>query len=133
MTYRQLFMFLRESFEGLTFLMRILKKAKQRHEKEKMPPSKISKKEIKEVSKEVYTALFNNQDSLVIKGTKYDIGRFPRSGLRYVDIGKYRFVEQNPNKKSVWAQMARQGDQILWVFKDNEYYARIVNGEFKLL
>jgi hypothetical protein len=133
MDYRQLFMFLRESFGGLTFLMKILKKAKKRHQKEKMTPSIISQDEIKEISKKVYSALFSDVKSVSFKEKQYNIARFSRSGLRHVDIGRYRFVEQNPNKHSVWAQKARQGDQILWIFKENDYYARIVNGEFKLL
>mgnify|MGYP006278468333 CR=1 FL=1 len=133
MNYRQLFMFLRESFGGLTFLMKILKKAKQRHKKEKMTPSIISPNEIQEITKKIYGTLFNDAESISFKGKKYNIERFAWSGLRHVDIGRYRFVEQNPNKHSVWAQKAREGDQILWVFKENDYYARIVNDEFKYL
>ncbi len=58
------------------------------------------------------------------------VRRFPRSGVRYVELGHgLRLVEQNPNKKSRWAELARQGHRIAWVMRDGEYLARIVDGE----
>ncbi|MER3427968.1 MAG: hypothetical protein C4334_07685 [Pyrinomonas sp.] len=63
-----------------------------------------------------------------------DVRRFPRSGVRYVELGHgLRLVEQNPNKKSRWAELARQGHRIAWVMRDGEYLARVVDGEVEIL
>ena len=58
------------------------------------------------------------------------VSRFVRSGLRYVKLGKdIVLVEQNPSKKSEWAQLAQQGRRLAWVLREGEYLARVVDGE----
>ena len=62
------------------------------------------------------------------------VKRFPRSGIRYVDLGDGAIlVEQNPKKQSRWARLAREGHRIAWVLKDGEYLARIVDGKLTML
>lgn len=62
------------------------------------------------------------------------VRRFARSGLRYVELGGGAvLVEQNPNKRTTWAEMARQGRRVAWVLRDGEYLARVVDGEFEAL
>lgn len=62
------------------------------------------------------------------------VKRFPRSGLRYVDLEDGAIlVEQNPKKQSRWARLAREGHRIAWVLKDGEYLARIVDGKLAFL
>ncbi len=62
------------------------------------------------------------------------VARFARSGLRYVKLdGGAVLVEQNPKKKSVWAEQARQGRRIAWVMRDGEYLARVVDAEVVML
>jgi len=47
---------------------------------------------------------------------KGKVQRFSQSGLRYVALsGGTTLIEQNPLKKSRWAQQARQGHQIAWL------------------
>ncbi len=62
------------------------------------------------------------------------VRRFARSGLRYVPLDNDAvLVEQNPNKKSEWAALARQGRRVAWVLSDGEYLARVVDGEVVML
>ncbi|HEV2881528.1 MAG TPA: hypothetical protein VGX24_09655 [Pyrinomonadaceae bacterium] len=62
------------------------------------------------------------------------VQKFARSGLRYVKLaGGAVLVEQNPKKKSEWAQLAAQGRQVAWVMRDGEYLARVVDGEVVML
>jgi hypothetical protein len=58
------------------------------------------------------------------------VKRFPRSGVRYVDLPDGAIlVEQNPKKTSKWAKLAREGRRIAWVMRDGKYLARVVDGE----
>ena len=62
------------------------------------------------------------------------VSRFRRSGLRYVELGGDAvLVEQNPNKSSEWAALARQGRRVAWVLRDGEYLARVVDGHVEML
>jgi hypothetical protein len=62
------------------------------------------------------------------------VRRFARSGLRYVDLkGGAVLVEQNPKKRSEWANLATKGHRIAWVLRDGEYLARVVDGEVVML
>ncbi len=60
--------------------------------------------------------------------------KFPRSGLRYVRLaGGAVLIEQNPKKRSEWAELAQQGRRIAWVMREGEYLARVVDGEVVML
>lgn len=62
------------------------------------------------------------------------VKRFKRSGLRYVDLADGAvLVEQNPNKRSEWAALAKSGHRIAWVLRDGEYLARVVDGEVTMM
>lgn len=62
------------------------------------------------------------------------VRRFARSRLRYVELeGGAVLVEQNPNKRSEWAESARSGRRVAGVLRDGEYLARVVDGEFTAL
>ena len=62
------------------------------------------------------------------------VKRFPRSGLRYVELpGGAILVEQNPTKKSEWGELARAGRRVAWVMRDGAYLARVVDGEVVML
>ncbi len=71
-----------------------------------------------------------------IKGERLRIQRL-KNGIRYIDVQfngqTYRIMEQNRQKASRYARMARDRHQILWVFKDDKYYARFLDGQFKIL
>jgi hypothetical protein len=58
------------------------------------------------------------------------VKRFKRSGLRYVNLADDAIlIEQNPQKTSDWAALARAGKRIAWLMRDGEYFARVVDGE----
>jgi hypothetical protein len=62
------------------------------------------------------------------------VRRFARSGLRHVGLGGGAvLVEQNPQKSSEWAELARRGRRVAWVLRDGEYLARVVDGEVTFL
>jgi len=62
------------------------------------------------------------------------VQRSARSGLRYVRLaGGALLIEQNPKKKSEWAELAQSGRRIAWVMRDGEYLARVVDGEVVML
>ena len=58
------------------------------------------------------------------------VGKFPRSGLRYVNLtGETILIEQNPNKRSEWARLATDGHRVAWLMREGEYLGRVVDGE----
>jgi hypothetical protein len=62
------------------------------------------------------------------------VRRFPRSRLRYVELpARARLVEQNPDKQSEWAELARHGRRVAWAMRDGAYLARVVDGEVVML
>jgi hypothetical protein len=62
------------------------------------------------------------------------VKKFTRSGVRYVNLsGGALLVEQNPKKRSEWAQLAEGGHRVAWVMRDGEYLARVVDGEVVML
>lgn len=62
------------------------------------------------------------------------VKRFARSGVRYVELEAGAIlVEQNPKKKSEWAELARAGRRVAWVMRDGAYLARVVDGEVVML
>jgi hypothetical protein len=59
---------------------------------------------------------------------------FARSGLRYVQLsGGAILVEQNPKKRSEWAELANGGHKVAWVMREGAYLARVVDGEVVML
>ncbi len=86
--------------------------------------------ELKENGLKIFNALFERKKSVEIDEIEYDIKRFS-SGVRYVDLFGYRYIEQNRNKKSEWGKKAREGHQIMWIIKGRRYIAQILDGQYK--
>jgi hypothetical protein len=62
------------------------------------------------------------------------VHKFSRSHLRYTNLTDGAIlVEQNPKKKSEWAELAGKGHRVAWVMRDGEYLARVVDGEVVML
>jgi len=61
--------------------------------------------------------LVENADVVVLGGKRYSVRTTPRKGLRQVDFvfdgNEIRGLEQNPDTKSRWAQMARSGKKVM--------------------
>jgi len=60
----------------------------------------------------------------------------PRKSLRQVDFvfdgNEIRGLEQNPNTKSRWAQMARSGKKVMQFLSQDRYLANVVDGKLTL-
>jgi hypothetical protein len=77
----------------------------------------------------IYDAIFAGNKNVEIDDVEYPIQKFS-SGVKYVDLFGYRYIQQNRNKKSEWGKKAREGHQIMWIIKGRRYIARIMDGEF---
>src|SRR5277367_376947 len=67
---------------------------------------------------------------------RYPVRRTPKRGLRQVDFvfdgNEIRGLEQNPQTKSRWAQMARSGKKVMQFLSDGRYVANVVDGKVTL-
>jgi hypothetical protein len=70
-----------------------------------------------------------------------DVRTFPvrqtsRSKLREVDfqfdLQTLRGLEQNPNTKSRWAQLAREGKKVMQFLNDGKYIGVVVDGKVQI-
>lgn len=84
---------------------------------------------LKENGLKIYKAIFNGKKKVEIDEIEYSIEKFS-SGIKYVDLFGYRYIEQNRNKKSEWGKKAREGHKIMWIIKGRRYLVRIMDGEF---
>ncbi len=84
---------------------------------------------LKENGLKIYKAIFEGRKKVEIDEIEYSIEKFS-SGVKYVDLFGYRFIEQNRNKKSEWGKKAREGHKIMWIIKGRKYMVRIMDGEF---
>ena len=66
----------------------------------------------------------------------YPVRRTPKHGLRQVDFvfdgTEIRGLEQNPDTKSRWAQMARSGKKVMQFLSEGRYVANVVEGKVTL-
>ena len=85
---------------------------------------------LKEKGLEIYTAIFEGKQSVILDEVEYPIKKFS-SGIKYVDLFGYRFIEQNRNKKSEWGKKAREGHKIMWIIKGRRYMVKIMDGEYE--
>jgi hypothetical protein len=85
---------------------------------------------LREKALKAYEALFNGQETVEIEGKVYRMEYTSMQELRKFRIEGYSFIEQNPDKSSRWAEMAREGHQIMWVMKGRGYLAQVRDGEF---
>ncbi|MFW9972467.1 MAG: hypothetical protein ACFFDF_19940 [Candidatus Odinarchaeota archaeon] len=77
----------------------------------------------------IYNAIFEGKKKVEIDGMEYPIVKFS-SGVKYVDLFGYRYIEQNRNKKSEWGKKAREGHKIMWIIKGRRYIAQILDGKY---
>ena len=84
---------------------------------------------LKENGLKIYKAIFEGKKKVEIDEIESSIEKFS-SGIKYVDLFGFRFIEQNCNKKSEWGKKAREGHKIMWIIKGRRYLVRIIDGEF---
>jgi NADPH-dependent ferric siderophore reductase len=66
----------------------------------------------------------------------YTVRRTPKRGLREVDFvfdgHEIRGLEQNPNTKSRWAQLARSGKKVMQFLSEGRYVANVADAKVTL-
>ena len=85
--------------------------------------------DLKEKGLKIYNAIFEGKKTVEIDDVEYTIKKFS-SGVKYVDLFGYRYIEQNRQKKSEWGKKAREGHKIMWIIKGRRYMVRIMDGEY---
>ena len=84
---------------------------------------------LRENGLKIYKAIFEDRKNVEIDEIEYSIEKFS-SGIKYVDLFGFRFIEQNRYKKSEWGKKAREGHKIMWIIKGRRYMARIMDDEY---
>lgn len=81
-------------------------------------------------------ALVENAKVVVLGTDSFPVRRTPKRGLRQVDFvfedNEIRGLEQNPQTKSRWAQMARAGKKVMQFLSEGRYVANVVDGKVTL-
>jgi hypothetical protein len=77
-------------------------------------------------------ALVESAKFIELDGTRYPVRLTSRHGLRQVDFTfkgrEIRGLEQNPNTKSRWAQLARSGKRVMQFLIEGRYVGNVVDG-----
>lgn len=86
---------------------------------------------------EVWRQAFSpNAKAITLDGEQYPITRTSKNRLRQVDFqfdGKQiRGLEQNPNTRSPWAAMAREGKNVMQFLVEGRYVAVVADGNLTL-
>ena len=85
--------------------------------------------DLKEKGLKIYNTIFQGDKSVELDEIDYTVKKFS-SGIKYVDLFGYRFIEQNKNKKSEWGKKAREGHKIMWIIKGRRYLYQILDGKY---
>lgn len=77
-----------------------------------------------------------NAKTVILGETLFPVRCTPKKGLRQVDFtfegNEIRGLEQNPQTKSQWAQMARSGKKVMQFLSEGRYVANVVDGKVTL-
>ena len=81
-------------------------------------------------------ALVENAKVVVLGTERYPVRRTRRRRLKQVgfifDDKEIRGLEQNPQTKSRWAQLARSGKKVMQFLSEGRYVANVVDGKVTL-
>src|ERR1700680_5196781 len=76
--------------------------------------------------------MVENAASVELGKERYPVRQTAKRHLREVDLefegSEIRGLEQNPETKSRWAQMARSGKKVMQFLSDGRYIANVVDG-----
>jgi hypothetical protein len=80
-------------------------------------------------------ALVDDAERVRVLGDEFPVRATPKRRLRQIDFrfnGRdLRGLEQNPDTKSRWAKMAREGKKVMQFLEDGRYLAVVVDGKMK--
>jgi len=78
-------------------------------------------------------ALVENANLVELESRRYPVRRTQRRRLRQVDFEfdgePLRGIEQNPETKSRWAEMARAGQKVMQFTSGGRYLGNVANGK----
>jgi hypothetical protein len=78
-------------------------------------------------------SLVHDANAVQLEHPKYPVKRTSRNRLRQVDFEfdglELRGLEQNPETKSRWAQLAREGKKVMQFLNAGRYVANVVDGK----
>lgn len=81
-------------------------------------------------------ALVENTRVVVLGTQRYPVRQTPKRHLREVDFvfegNEIRGLEQNPDTRSSWSQMARAGKKVMQFLSEGKYVANVVDGKLTL-
>ena len=80
--------------------------------------------------------LVENATEVELEAERYAVRLTPKRRLRQVDFtfdgNQIRGLQQNPETKSRWAQMARSGKKVMQFLSGGRYVANVVDGKVTL-
>jgi len=80
--------------------------------------------------------LVENAKVVELGKERYPVRRTPKRALRQVDFvfdgNEIRGLEQNPETKSRWAQMARAGKKVMQFLSEGRYVANVADASWLL-
>ena len=78
-------------------------------------------------------SLVDNKKTVDLDGETYPIRQTAKSKLKQIDFRfqdrELRGLEQNPNTKSRWAKLGREGKKVMQFLENGKYIAVIVDGK----
>lgn len=81
-------------------------------------------------------SLADGAKSIELEGKSFPVKKTSQHRLRQVDFTfdrqELRGLEQNPETKSRWAQLARRGKKVMQFLSDGKYVAVVIDGKVKL-
>ena len=81
-------------------------------------------------------SLVEDAKSVQLGTEHFPVRGTPKRGLRQVDFvfegNEIRGLEQNPQTKSQWAQIARSGKKVMQFLSEGRYVANVVDGKVTL-
>ena len=97
----------------------------------------MTKLSFEETLSEVWRqALVEHANVVEIGKERYRVRLTPKRGLRHVDFvfdaNEIRGLEQNPETKARWAQMAKSGKKVMQFLSGGRYVANVVDGKVTL-
>ena len=96
----------------------------------------VAVKSFEETLIEVWRQAFGNARSVTLGNASYPVVRTSKRGLRQINFNykgkEIRGIEQNPETKSRWAAMARDGKKVMQFLSESRYVAVVVDGEAHL-
>jgi len=78
-------------------------------------------------------SLIDKKKTIDLDGETYPVRQTSKSKLKQIDFRfedrHLRGLEQNPNTKSRWAKLAREGKQVMQFLEQGRYIAVVVDGK----